>query len=518
LASAVKEENRLFLISTSFDVGSFDEEFFRLKEKLAAWGDVISTSPAVDQTRPDKINFQMLYASAGELRNLEAGLIDFPNVVLNPIANLPVEQSTELQTSSPSISASASSLANFVRIDLATLDRLISSTHELFRRTSNMLDATTDGSAAEELRQVNAEIKESFLGVEDELINLRMVSLGPTLQRAVRAGRTAARIAEKEIDFEVSGGDLRIDKLLADAIAGPLVHLIRNAVDHGIENAETRARAGKSNRGTVKISARSEGGRSRVRVTDDGRGIDPEVVSAAARRLGIVQAENNLDFAQSVRVLFRPGFTTADSVSSLSGRGVGLDVVEKSIEQAGGALRVASKPGAGTSFEIRLPVTFGLVEAMVVVSAGQRYCIAASQTLSGSEIEDAAKVPATPPVSLRELLGQPSPVTQTVSLRPEATEAPQLDNNSQPDALLIAYLLSDETDAATGRGPKSVRINVDKIERTEKVLVRGLGRHSGRWYGVAGATELSDGTVALVLDMPRLLTGLEYLSERSVPP
>ena len=348
--------------------------------------------------------------------------------------------------------------------------------------------------------------------MEDELINLRMVSLGPTLQRAVRAGRTAARLAAKEIDFEVTGGDLRLDKLLADAIADPLIHLIRNAVDHGIEDAETRAPAGKSKRGTVRIEAISEGGRPRVSVTDDGRGIDPKLVSAAARRLGIVESQTDLDSKRSLRLIFRPGFTTVDSVSHLSGRGVGLDVVETAVEQAGGELRVSSTPGVGTTFEIRLPVTFGLMEAKVVVSGGNRYCIAASQTFTGDEIagED-TKVSDTEQVlqfSMRELLGQPSLVTQTVSLRSDAIDGSQSNKNRPLDTQVITCRFSDEHDGTTGRIPKSVRIVVDEIQGTEKVLVRGLGRHAGRWYGVAGATELRDGTVALVLDLPRLLSGI----------
>jgi len=510
LTAAVREGSSLFLISTSFEIESFDEEFFRLKEKLAAWGEVISTSPTVDESDRDKINFQVLYASAFEAPSLKTNLRGFSNVVLEAVENAPVAQPSEtegLHPNSPTAS-SVSARANFVRTDLETLDRLISNTHELFRQTSNTLSLASTGCPSEDLEKLNEELKASFLSVEDELINLRMVSIGPTLQRAVRAGRTAARLAGKEIDFEVTGGDLRLDKLLADAIAHPLIHLIRNAVDHGIEDADKRARAGKTKGGVVRIAASSEGGRSRVSVTDDGRGIDPEIVSAAAKRLGLVESEIPLDFERSLRLIFRPGFTTVDSASDLSGRGVGLDVVETAVEQAGGELRVSSKPRVGTTFEIRLPVTFGLMEAKVVVSAGQRYCIAASQTLTGDDaltedakVTDAERVTQ---VSLRELLGQPSVVTQTVSLLAEDTQASESNNNSSLAGHLITCLLSDERDAH--RTPKSVRIAVDEIEGTEKVLVRSLGRHAGRWSGVAGATELRDGSVALVLDLPRLLS------------
>ncbi|HYJ84856.1 MAG TPA: ATP-binding protein [Pyrinomonadaceae bacterium] len=511
LAAAVREGTRLFLISTSFEIETFDEQFFRLKEKLAAWGEVISTSPTVDDLHQDQINFRVLYASAMDA-SLVTNLREFPNAQLKPIESVNDSHSPKLEAPFSSVSpirTSISSGANFVRTDLDTLDRLISNTHELFRQTSNALDLAITETNSANLQSLNEELKASFLSVQDELINLRMVSIGPTLQRAVRGGRTAARLAGKEIDFEVTGGNLRLDKLLADAIADPLIHLIRNAVDHGLEDAETRARAGKNGRGTVRISASSDGGRPRVSVSDDGRGIDPELVSAAAKRLGIVEAETPLDFERSLRLIFRPGFTTVDSVSNLSGRGVGLDVVETAVEQAGGELRVSSKPGVGTIFEIRLPVTFGLMEAKVVVSAGQRYCIAASQTLTAEDaLTDAASVTEAQGVAeipLRELLGQRPVVTQTVSLRTEATNAAESNKNSSPAAHLITCLLSDERDVPAYRTPKSVRIAVDEIEGTEKVLVRSLGRHAGRWHGVAGATELRDGSVALVLDLPRLL-------------
>jgi two-component system chemotaxis sensor kinase CheA len=330
------------------------------------------------------------------------------------------------------------------------------------------------------------------MGVEDELINLRLVTIGPTLQRAMRAGRAAARLAAKEVDFEINGADIRLDKLLIEAIADPLIHLVRNAVDHGIETAEERARAGKERRGTVRIEAISEGSQSRLRITDDGRGVDPVRISEAALRLGIVEAEGALDIERSLRLIFRPGFTTLASVSDLSGRGVGLDVVETAVEQVGGELRVSSKFGAGTAFEIRLPVTFGLVATNVVVSAGNRYCIPAAQTLGIDAIDlvdGASGANQLRQVSMRDLLGQPD--------EPE-------DSGSQLHLITCQY--SDERVGVGIAESKAIGIVVDRVEGPQEVLVRNLGRHAGRWYGIAGATELKDGTVALVLDLPRLLS------------
>lgn len=495
LVSVVGEGSPLFVVATSFAIENFDSKFFQLKEKLAEFGEIISTAPAVDAEHPDRINFRVLYSSDAGSQAIETAVVDFSNVVLKEIAR---KSSARDEATSPPSPApgSVSSLSNFVRTDLDKLDQLISSTHELVRKTSTALEfALTQpltNSASAELQKLSEQIRSSFMGVEDELISLRMVSVGPMLQRVMRAGRAAARLAAKEVDFEISGAELRLDKLLIEAIADALIHLVRNAVDHGIETTEERARAGKQRRGTVRIEAISEGSQSRLRITDDGRGVDPVLISEAAARLGIMEAEGPLDVEQSLRLIFRPGFTTVASVSDLSGRGVGLDVVETSVEQVGGELRVSSKFGAGTAFEIRLPVTFGLVATNVIVSAGNRYCIPAAQTLGIDAIDvvdGASGANQLRQVSMRDLLGQPE----------EPEEA-----NSQLH--LITCQFTVEGAGVSNPKSKAIGIVVDRVEGPQEVLVRNLGRHAGRWYGIAGATELRDGTVALVLDLPRLLS------------
>lgn len=497
LVSIVAEGSPLFVVATSFDIGNFDAEFFRLKEKLAGFGEVISTSPAVDDEHPDKINFRILYAGNTDLETVEAAVSGFAKVVFREIVSAGYDagsSETEETVPEPRAPASVATLSNFVRTDLDKLDRLISSMHELLRTTSTTLALAMSQMAmpvSEELHKLNKQIRNSFISLEDELINLRLVTLGPTLQRTVRAGRAAARLGAKEIDFEISGADLRLDKLLVEAIADPLIHLVRNAVDHGIETVEERTRAGKTPRGTVRIEAVSEGSQSRLRVVDDGRGVDPAFISTAAQGLGLFAHEDQLDMEQSLRLIFRPGFTTLATASDVSGRGVGLDVVETAVEQVGGELRVSSKPGKGTTFEIRLPVTFGLVATNVVVSAGNRYCIPTSQTLGIDAIDvvdGASGANQIPQVSMRDLLGQP--------------EEPD-DSTSQLH--LVTCQFKDERAGRDGQ-LKAVGIVVDQVEEPQEVLVRNLGRHAGRWYGIAGATELRDGTVALVLDLPRLLS------------
>jgi two-component system chemotaxis sensor kinase CheA len=220
--------------------------------------------------------------------------------------------------------------------------------------------------------------------------------------------------------------------------------------------------------------------------------VDPVRISEAALRLGIVEADGALDIERSLRLIFRPGFTTLATASDLSGRGVGLDVVETSVEQVGGELRVSSKFGTGTTFEILLPVTFGLVATNVVVSAGNRYCIPAGQTLGIDAIDlvdGASGANQLRQVSMRDLLGQPD--------EPE-------DADSQLHLITCQFTVAGA--GVSNPQSKAVGIVVDRVEGPQEVLVRNLGRHAGRWYGIAGATELRDGSVALVLDLPRLLS------------
>ena len=495
LVSIAAEGSPIFIVGTSFDIGNFDAEFFRLKEKLAAFGEVISTSPAVDPDRPDNINFRILYAVNSDLQTVKTAVGDFAEVVFDEIVSTDIAPavSKEILSASRPL-ASIARLSNFVRTDLDRLDRLISSTHALLRATSTTLNLAMSQLPvpSEELHKMNRHIRSSFIGLEDELINLRLASLGPTLQRVARAGRAAARLDAKEIHFEISGAEVRLDRLLIEAMADPLIHLVRNAVGHGIETSEERTRAGKPPRGTVRIEAVSEGSQSRLRVVDDGRGVDPQFITEAARRLGLFKSDAQLDMEQSLRLIFRPGFTTLASASDISGRGVGLDVVETAVEQVGGELRVSSKPGYGTTFEIRLPVTFGLVATNVIVSDGKHYCIPASQTLGIDAIDivdGASGANQIPQVSMRDLLGQPEEPD-------EATSRLQL----------ITCQFTDERAGVDSQKTRSVGIVVDEVQAPQEVLVRSLGRHAGRWYGIAGATELRDGTVALVLDLPRLLS------------
>ncbi|HKP47929.1 MAG TPA: ATP-binding protein [Pyrinomonadaceae bacterium] len=467
LTMVLDEGSPLFLVTANFPIASFDQEFFQLRELLAERGEVLATSPAVDLNNSERVDFRILYASAAT---------DFHQKVSAQFKR--IEAKRQPQRSSVQPAPSVSALTNFVRTDLEKLDQLISATYELFRTTTNALESRNKKKNHGQVDATAESIRSSFLGLQDELINLRLVSLRPVLQRALRMGRSAARTAAKEIDFELVEKDLRVDKVLGDALADPLFHLIRNAVDHGIESAAERASIGKSKRATIRIEAFHEGAQTRIRISDDGRGIDPALISAAALRLGLITDGSQLDAERSLRLIFRPGFTTLESATEISGRGVGLDVVETAIENAGGELRVSSALSVGTTFEILLPVTFGLLTASVLLAGGKRYCLPAEQVVSIEDLSG-ARSKGEPAIELTELLGTP-PVKAKRKTRKLVT------------------CKSFEAD-------ERFQVAVDGVELNQEILVRSLGRHAGRWYGVSGAAELRDGEIVLVLDLARLL-------------
>lgn len=512
LEEALGEGARAYCLTVDFALESFDEDFRRLSASLAGAGEVVAAQPGPSAGESPGVNFTIVYATregaeAVRERAAQFGAALLAEPALREEAGEGTAESPFRPDADEGQAPSLSSLTMRVRVPLEELDDLISSTHELFNDALAALDLAREGLPAGAQRtetELQApRLRRRFVNLEERLIELRMVPVRATLERASRVGAAAARAAGREVDFETSGGEVRLDKSLAEAVSDPLLHLLRNAVDHGIEPAAERLARGKPKRGRVRLEAESSGSRVLLRVTDDGRGIDPERVARAARERGLVGPDERLTERQALRLIFRPGFTTAAELSSVSGRGVGLDVVERAVEDAGGELRVWSRAGEGTTFELRLPTTLALVPALVVRSCGGRYCIdsghvtevgfAARGDVTGGEDSGGAgarvvwRGESLPLVSLGKLLGR--------ACGPDA--GTQL-------AVVVSHVAGRETKHESA-GQRRVAVAVDGWDGHREVLVRGLGRHATRWRGVSGATELHDGSVALLLDLPRLL-------------
>ena len=507
LYEAVREGARAYVVRADFDLADFDEQFRRMCEALDSAGETIATQPGVEPSAPERVTFRVVCASDAGRECLSEILAPFGARLSEGARTTAGEQSGGEDTSPRHVEGEAATSARgkriapaaYVRASLEELDEIVAAAHELFAETLAALEESRAGAEARDSSSASVErIRRDFLALEERLIALRMAQVGPTLERAARAGRAAARASGKLVEFEVVGGGVRLDRTLADRLADPLLHLVRNAVDHGVEHEAGRLSAGKLARGRVLIEASTDGSRIALRVTDDGRGVDPERVARAAAERGLVPTGATVSERQALRLIFRPGFSTAADVSLVSGRGVGLEIVEREVEEAGGEVRVSTERGRGTSFEMRVPTTLALLPALLVRSCGRVYCVAAAHLAGSGRApredlnDDGSRLRLEgrelPVVSARSLLGQP----------------PSNGSEDSDSGVEFVVVRTGSGRVEEGAGEHAAVV-VDALEGRAEVLVRGLGRHATRWRGVSGATELRDGTVALVLDLPRLV-------------
>jgi two-component system chemotaxis sensor kinase CheA len=544
LAQIVSEGARAALVEVDFDLADFDERFRRLTDGLAGAAEIVATLPAAPGVAPGRIGFRILCAHdapekltpllaafgarlAEPATEPEAGkhdaarADDTPSPAASPDPETPGDDAEPSELvgrreshlrpggAQPVTAASPS----FVRVQLAELDDLIFAANELFDDAMRALDAASSVGSASRLRR-------DFVALVERVMALRMQTLARTLERAARSARVAARRAGTRVEIEIEGGEARVDRAVAERLGEPLTHLLANAVAHGVEPPAERRGAGKPERGRVRISVSTGGGRVGVRVADDGRGIDISRVESTARAQGIIAEGARVTEEQALRLIFRPGFSTAPGVSMAAGRGVGLDAVEHEIERAGGEVRVRTRRGRGTTCDLRLPLPLALVPALLVRAGAHAYAIDASRVVEILTPVEAGVAGET--LTIRRG-GEEMPLVSLGALLAGQTAVPGRDGAASRDAArdddeaaradvrrrVVVVRLEEgrEDDARAGEGASSrlAAVVVDESAGRRDALVRGLGRHATRWRGVSGAIDLRDGTVALMLDLPRLL-------------
>src|SRR6266567_311210 len=498
---AVREGARLFIVSAAFAIEDFDRNFRELSKLLGQIGEVIATVPG-EFTAADEISFRLLCAAEVISEEIARRAVKLGRIEISELKIEPALTRQREPAPADSLRMTSDEPAASVRVELSELDRIITAAGELFRDTTNALSAARAPDNQDVVAAATLRLRRRFVELEERLIKLRLVPLSETLERvATRAGRIAARQLGKEVEFEIVVGDIAIDKPLADAIAEPLLHLVRNAISHGLESPEERTAAGKDVIGKLRLAAFSESGRIHIAISDDGRGIDLARVASAAREQGIA-GHDSLTMDQCLRLIFRPGFSTATEVSDLSGRGIGLDVVDRAMEQAGGEVRVHTETGRGTTFLISLPVALALVRCVLVRSGDQLYAIASARvagqhSLDGDERGDNGNAGAL------DWKGEMLPLFSLARLLDQSAEVGASNER-------IAIILETKPYRNKGSGSEmQIAIAVERIEGKQETLVRSLGRHGARWPGVSGAAELADGSVALLLDVEELIEAQE---------
>jgi two-component system chemotaxis sensor kinase CheA len=516
----------LYRLKVRFSLVDIDTELEALKARAKPLAEILTYLPSMGESDGDSIELDILLASRAEKARLEAALAS-PNATLRQVprrakASPPPRprRSTPPPREAPHVTSAGSgapivvappkaeesedavdlslrSLSNTVRVDIRKLDYLMNVVGELsivknaVGRVSERLRSSPEWRAlATELHRVHRSFERQLAELQDGILDVRMVPLRQVFDKLARVVRQVARDHEKEIRLVVTGADTEVDKLIVEELSDPLMHIIRNAIDHGIEKPKIRELGGKSTVGTLALNAYQKGNHVLIEIEDDGAGISIDKLFETAVRRGIWSPDvrRELSKEEILNVIFLAGFTTRSAITDLSGRGVGLDVVKTNISRLGGIVDVESEHGTGTKFTITLPITLAIISALVVRVGDQVFAI--------------------PITSVQEALVLVPSAVRTV----EGREVITLRGATLPLCRLDRLFGIPRQDSAPRRyvvvsslGQRRVGFVVDELRGQQDIVIKALGASIRDVRGFAGATDLGDQRVALVLDAPSLL-------------
>ena len=383
-----------------------------------------------------------------------------------------------------------------IRVAVDKVDQLINLMGELVITQAMLAQRASglDSHAHQQLVSGLADLERTTRDLQDSVMSIRMIPMADVFNRFPRMLRDLAQRLEKQVEFHTVGEATELDKSMIEKITDPLTHLVRNSVDHGIELPAQRLAAGKPAHGTLTLSAQHAGGCILIQVRDDGRGLDRERILAKARGNGMVLPENITD-AEVWQLIFAPGFSTAEIVTEVSGRGVGMDVVKRNILALGGTVDLDSAPGLGTCVSVRLPLTLAILDGMSVSVEDELYVLPLAGVMESFQA---------PAASIKTLAGG----GRVVKVREDYLPIVALDKtfsvqrlNDQPDQLMLVIVESE------GR---QVALQVDRLVGQQQVVVKNLEANYRRVPNVSGATIMGDGRVALILDIGALVRGARY--------
>jgi two-component system, chemotaxis family, sensor kinase CheA len=378
-----------------------------------------------------------------------------------------------------------------LRADVDKLDHMLNLTGEIViaqGRLRQMIEKL-GGEQGRAILEMHREAERLYMDLQSEVMSIRMVPVGPLFRQFVRSVRDLAKTHGKMARLEVIGGDVEVDTTVLEQLKDPLVHLIRNAVDHGLEKPDVREGQGKNPCGVIKLSAAHSGGNIVVTLQDDGAGFDRNRILEKARRLGLISSKEGIRDQEIYGLVFQAGFSTAESVTDLSGRGVGLDVVRRNIDNLRGTVEIISTTGKGSMITIRLPLTLAIIEGFSVKVGKEVFIVPLEHVTECTELPAGqSNGEASGILSLR---GDPLPYVRLRRAFSLAGEVPKKEN--------VVVVKINEFQAG---------IAVDELLGGMQTVVKPLGKAFHAVHGIAGSTVLGDGRVGLIIDVPSLLRGV----------
>lgn len=512
LRENLREGRTIARAAAVFPLATFDTDLVALTEALKASGEVISTLPSPAGAAADQISFHLLVATGDSAEGLRVRLASDPRWSSVTVERLNKERVSpapkeEREAAEPEGSASggpavprADAAAHTVRVDIKRLDRLMSLVGELFLLKTDLARTAAEMRSVAGARGFSADLQKTWRVLErklnelqDRIVEVRLVPIGQIYTRLAQAVRKVSREAGKTVSFQTFGEETELDKLMIEAISDPLIHLIRNAVDHGLETAEERRAAGKPEAGSLFLGAFPLGNHVVLTIEDDGRGIDSERVLATARKRGLIGPDERPDEREILDFLFLPGFSTRETVTEISGRGVGMDVVKRNVAALSGTVDVETEVGSGTIFTITIPLTLAILRGLVVDVGAEAYAIplhAVSETLM-VDSQDVQTIEGQEVILLRE---EPLSLLRLDRL----FRLPRVEGEeSGREGVLYVVVV--------GAAEHRLGLVVDRLRGQQEMVVKPIGDALKGVPGIAGATEIGGGRVVLVLDAEALI-------------
>lgn len=392
------------------------------------------------------------------------------------------------EAAKPSTNNAPKKTQRTVRVDIDRLDVLMNLVGELII-TKTRLEGTDITEKPQEYHETLEYLERITTNLNDAVMKVRMVPVETVFNRFPRMIRDIAKDLGKEIELKMSGEETELDRTVIDEIGDPLIHLLRNSCDHGLESTEKRKELGKSEVGRINLTAYQSGNNVLIEVEDDGAGINIEKIKNKAVENGIItkEASSSMTQQEAIELLFRPSFSTADKITGLSGRGVGLDVVKTKIEQLGGTVEVETQSGKGSKFIIKLPLTLAIYQALLVNVGGEKYAIplGAIYQIYNWSAEDVKTVQGQEVILLRNMV---VPITRLA----DSLEVPNRNEQANQKQLKIVIVR---------KGEKLTGLVVDSVIGQQEIVIKSLGKLLTGIKYLAGATILGDGNVALIVDV-----------------
>ncbi|MDT8422179.1 MAG: chemotaxis protein CheA [Desulfuromonadales bacterium] len=509
LLENLKQKRHLFRVNAVFNLSSFDQDLSEISELLKQQGEIISTLPSSGDFS-DKIAFQLLYGTRIN-RDEVVALLGHDEIAVIPVGDeqpsqefadaaqavavSPASAPSTVGSAEAGSDASARSISRTVRVDIDKLDYLMNIVGDLvlakgaIATIADQLRAQDD-SLGGELQKATRSLERRLDELRDGVMDVRMVPVGQLFEKMARIVRRVANEHGKKVVLEILGGDTELDKMIVEDLSDPLMHIIRNSIDHGIERPEERVAKGKPEKGMVKLQAMQRGNHVVIAISDDGRGIDPDLIHSKAIKKGLVGKDTVMSRDAIFDLLFTPGFSTRDEVSDLSGRGVGMDVVKTNIGNMSGMIEIDSTVNAGTTMSLTLPITLAIIKALIVKVCGRTYAIPINSVLETLMIErrDIRTIERREVVELRKITLPLLRLGHIFNLE---------EKKSSSDRLFIAVV---------GLAEKRMGIVVDELIGQQDVVIKSLGSVLSFVRGVAGAADMGNQKTILVLDVGGLLS------------